>query len=267
MAQRIPVRHPRIDLSQGFAPHWLGDDAFRSQLFNAFSMSFPIGEKYFIDTVREALPSIEDARLREDIRGFCGQEAVHSALHRQFNAVLEKQGLRNIIERLAGWRIRRSERFTLHSRLAIVMAYEHFTAVFGDALLRDIGWLSGARPPMRLLWTWHALEESEHKAVAFDTYLALGGGYPRRVGWFLYVSLVMGIDTAVQTLLNLHHSHRLFRWNTWRSATTFLFGRRGALLHTLPHWLAYLKPGFHPRQNDTDALVRDWLERNAEAFR
>lgn len=266
MTERIPVRRPRLDPGDGFELHWLGGDAFRTQLFNAFSMSFPIGEKFFIDTVREAMPDVADAGLLSDIRGFMGQEAVHSQLHRQFNAVLARQGMVNVIERLAGWRVRRGAGLSLRSRLAIVMAYEHFTAVFGDAILREKGWLDGASDPMRLLWTWHALEESEHKAVAFDTYRALGGGNVRRIGWFLYISLLLGADTAIQTLLNLHASGGLMRFATWRAAGRFLFGRRGAVAHTAPHWFAYLRPGFHPGRNDTSELCRRWLEANSAAF-
>lgn len=266
MSERIPVRHPRIDLTGGFAPQWLGGDAFRTQVFNALSMSFPIGEKYFIETVREAMPALSDPALLEDMRGFMGQEAVHSGIHRQFNAVLAAQGMVNVVEPLAGWRVRHSRWLSLRSRLAIVMAYEHFTAVFGDAVLRDKGWLEGASEPMRLLWTWHALEESEHRAVAFDTYRALGGGSLRRVGWFLYVSLLLGVDTTVQTLLNLRATGTLARLATWRDAAAFLLGRRGVLLHTAPHWFAYLRPGFHPRQNDTDELARRWLTANRAAF-
>ena len=94
MTKPIPVRRPRLDPGAGFEPLWLGDDAFRTQVFNALSMSFPIGEKYFIDTLRESLPQVADAALEADIRGYIGQEAVHSRLHRELNTVLATQGLR-----------------------------------------------------------------------------------------------------------------------------------------------------------------------------
>lgn len=267
MITQIPVRHPNVDLSNGFDVHWLDGDAFRTQVFNAFSMSFPVGEKYFIDTVYEAMPLIEDAQLNADIRGFIGQESVHSQLHRQFNAILATQGRHNVIEKLAAWRVRHGKGLSLRSRLAIVMAYEHFTAVFGDALLRDKGWTDGADETMRLLWTWHALEETEHKAVVFDCYASLRGGYLRRVSWFLYISIILGADVVIQTLLNLYATRSLFRLATWRYGLRFLFGRRGVLIHTLPHWLAYLRPGFHPADNDIRHLADEWLARNASEFR
>jgi uncharacterized protein len=267
MTTQIPVRHPRLDFANGFDLHWLGGDAFRTQLFNAFSMSFPIGEKYFIDTVHETMPLIDDAQLTANIKSFIGQESVHSQLHRRFNAVLSDQGMHNVIEKLAGWRVRHGEGFSLHSRLAIVMAYEHFTAVFGDALLRDKGWIDGADEEMRLLWTWHALEETEHKAVAFDCYAALGNGYLRRIAWYLYISVILGADVALQTLLNLYTTRRLLQLSTWRNGLRFFFGRRGVLAHTVPHWFAYLRPAFHPDDNDINHLADKWLAQNTVHFR
>ncbi len=102
----LAIRRLEVDLSQGFPRHWLGGDAFRSQFFNALSMSFPVGEQFFIDAVRNAAPLLEaqspqdgSASLREtiqeSIRGFIGQEATHRRIHGLYNATLEQQGLRN----------------------------------------------------------------------------------------------------------------------------------------------------------------------------
>ena len=42
-----------IDLEAPIARHWNGGDAFRTAYFNALSMSFPVGEQFFIDSVRD----------------------------------------------------------------------------------------------------------------------------------------------------------------------------------------------------------------------
>ncbi|PWC38366.1 metal-dependent hydrolase [Azospirillum sp. TSO22-1] len=264
----LTVRRPAIDVAQlEMPPQWLGGEAFRTQLFNALSMMFPVGEQYFIDAARAGLPLIDDPAIAEDVRRFIGQEATHSALHRTFNARLEAQGLRNRVEPIIAWRIRISERIGPLNKLAVAMAYEHFTATFGDAVLGGAGWLDGASEPMRVLWTWHAVEESEHRAVIFDVYRAAGGGYGRRVAWFLYVTLLFALDTTVQTLSNLHRSGALFRRATWRQGLRFLFGRRGLLAESVWAWLAYFRPGFSPwDQADTEA-PRVWLERHAAWFR
>lgn len=256
----LTVRHPRIDIAALDLPTvWVTGDAFRTQAFNALSQSFPIGEQYFIDAVRAALPLIDDAALRDDIRRFIGQEATHSGLHRILNARLTDLGLRNRVEPRVARRIRRMEGLGVRSKLAITMAYEHFTAVLGDTLLRQPDWLDGASEPMRVLWQWHAVEECEHRAVAADAYQALGGGEGRRIGWFLYVSLLFAVDTSVQTIDNLRRSGHLTRMATWAQGLRFLFGRRGLVRAVMPAWFAYLRPAFSPRDRGDDEAARRWL--------
>ncbi|WP_448189710.1 metal-dependent hydrolase [Azospirillum sp. sgz301742] len=263
----LTVRRPAIDVAAlEMPPQWLGGDAFRTQLFNAMSMMFPIGEQYFIDSAREGLPLIDDPALAEDVRRFIGQEATHSRLHRIFNGRLEEQGLRFVMEPFIAFRIRTSTWIGPLNKMAVTMAYEHFTAAFGDAVLGPTDWLEGASEPMRVLWTWHAAEESEHRSVVFDVYRAAGGGYGRRVAWFLYVSMLFTIDSTVQTLHNLYRSGALFRAKTWRLGLRFLFGRRGLAALMAGAWFAYLRPGFSPWDGADTEAPRAWLERNAAWF-
>ncbi|MDA8233064.1 MAG: metal-dependent hydrolase [Magnetospirillum sp.] len=263
----LTVRSPNIDVAAMDMPlRWLGGDAFRTQVFNALSLSFPIGERYFIDAVRAALPLIGDAELAEDVRRFIGQEATHSHLHRVFNARLADQGLRNRVEPAAARRIRATEGFRLTSKLAVSAAYEHFTAAFGDIVLRHSDWLDGASAPTRALWMWHAVEECEHRSVIFDVYRAAGGGYWRRIGWFLYVTLVFALDVAVQTVDGLYRSGDAFKAATWRQGLRFLFGRSGVAARTIPAWLDYFRPGFSPRDRGDKEALRRWLEENRAWF-
>lgn len=162
----MTVRLPRVDVAGEPLPEdWLGGDPFRTHLLNALSMMFPAGEFFFMEAARAALPMVENADRREEIRRFIAQEATHSHLHRQMNARLAGQGLRNWVEPFIQWRIRLSRRFGVLDNLAIGMAYEHFTAAFGIMVLRHPGWLADAPDPWRVLWTWHAVEECEHRAV------------------------------------------------------------------------------------------------------
>lgn len=263
----LTVRHPRIDPATIDLPEmWIADDAFRTQAFNALSQSFPIGEQYFIDAVRTALPLVDDEALRDDIRRFIGQEATHSGLHRILNARLAAQGLCNRIEPAVTRRIYRTQHLGVRGKLAITMAYEHFTATLGDALLRTPDWLGGASEPMRVLWQWHAVEECEHRAVAADVYRALGGGEAGRIGWFLYVSLLFALDTSIQTIDNLRRSGHLWRWSTGLHGVRFLLGRTGLVRAVMPAWFAYLRPGFSPRDRGDDGRARRWLADHADWF-
>ena len=95
---QLVVRRLLIDLQAPFARRWNGGDAFRSALFDALSMSFPVGEQFFIDAVRlgmKALPAAERERLEPEVQGFIGQEATHRRIHALFNAQLDAQGHRN----------------------------------------------------------------------------------------------------------------------------------------------------------------------------
>lgn len=110
------------------------------------------------------------------VAAFVGQESSHRHLHLQYNLVLYGQGYINVPEPWIRWRIRLSYYLSARSSLAVVIAYEHFTAIMGDGLLRYARWPEGMQEPLKTLWAWHTAEGSEHKAVAFDVYRRVGGG-------------------------------------------------------------------------------------------
>ena len=70
-------RHPTFALEDALASDWHGGSAFRTAWFNAMSMLFPLGEKFFIDSVRVYEDQIDDPRLLKEIIAFQGQEAIH----------------------------------------------------------------------------------------------------------------------------------------------------------------------------------------------
>lgn len=278
-AATLPVRKLEVDLQKGFARHWHGGDAFRTQFFNALSMSFPVGEQFFIDSVRDATPLLGNphgplaTRFQALLRGFIGQEATHRHLHGLYNAELERQGLQNHWQHWARGRIARLHLRTknpLHA-LAVTCAYEHFTALLADGTLRHGRWLDGADATLQTVWRWHAAEETEHRAVAFDLYRAAGGSNAWRVRWYLYVALVFTVDAMRQTVLNLQRDGTLWRPSTAWSALRFFWGRDGVAWRSLPALVRYLRSDFHPDQEHASptaaALAQQWLQANAERFR
>lgn len=262
----LTVRKLHVDLSRGFARHWMGGDVYRTAFMNALSMSFPLGEQMFIDSVRAAPPAADPA-LRAEVKDFIGQEASHRFVHQQYNAELARQGYEYTLEPKIRKRVELIATLPVRDRLAITCALEHYTAMLADFVLRHPAWLERAEPDMRTLWSWHAAEESEHKAVAFDVYRACGGGYRKRVLWYLHVSLVFWWETTLQTVHNLRRDRALWKWATWRSAAGAWFGRRGLAWHLLKPGLDYLSPRFHPWQHDNRELLRMWLERNDDSLR
>jgi len=266
----MTVRHLDVDISQGFPIYWNNHDAYRSQLLNALSFMFPVGEQFFIDSVRHFAKEVAAQGLTElsqDIKHFAGQEATHRHLHQQYNDFLVSKGYTPWVEHALERVIRYTAFFDPLTKLSITVAYEHFTAILGDGLLRHQSWSEGMDPTMRTIWLWHAAEESEHKAVAIDTYRAMGGGYLRRVALYLLISLEFLVYAFVQSTMMLLKDGQFFKRKTWGSALRFWFGREGILWHTMPHWWAFLKPSFHPWQHDNRALVARWRQDFANAYR
>ena len=268
-ARRLPIRRLRIDLSQGFPKLWNGGQAFRTHYMNALSFSFPVGEQVFIDSVRkgvELLPPDQQAAWADEVRGFVGQEATHRFLHGQFNAELERQGLVNHWQHWAARRIKRGEKMHPINHVAATAAFEHFTAVMATGFLSHPAWLEGAPPDLALLWRWHAVEESEHKAVAFDLYRAMGGSERRRILWFVYLAAVFLVESSRQTFINLWRTGLWWRPRTWSQAARFLFGRHGLWAACFGPLLRYLRPGFHPNQlADADEMAQ-WLQAQRDAY-
>lgn len=263
----LTVRKLKVDLSTGFGRHWLGGDPYRTQLFNALSMSFPIGEQLFIDSVR-GVPEgrIADPALRAEVRDFVGQEASHRYMHLQYNAVLAAQGLVYVREASVLRRIRYLARLDPLDRLAVTCAVEHFTAMLADGVLALPSWLDGAEPDLHTLWSWHAVEECEHKGVAMDVYRAAGGGYVRRVLWYVQSSFMLMLDIAIQTGDSLRREGQLWKARTWISAARTWLGRDGICWHLLWPGLRYFAPSFHPWQHDNAQLAARWLDANRDAF-
>lgn len=260
----LTVRRLQIDLDTPLPRHWAGD-AFRTAFFNALSMSFPVGEQAFIDSMKKglaALPEGERARFAEEVQGFIGQEATHRHLHARFNAHLAKQGLVNTWEARILSRRPQLESLDVRNWLAVTAATEHLTAVFAEYLLGHPEVLEGAEARLATLWQWHSAEETEHRSTAFELYTALGGAHEWRVGIFKVVLRLFLVDLARQTLRNLWHDGSWWRPSTWAQAARFLLGRSGFMTLSRPAWREYLREDFHPAQA-SDALSRGWLQANA----
>ena len=160
----LVVRRLLIDLEASIPRHWNGGDAFRTAFFDALSMSFPVGEQFFIDSVRaglRALPEAQRALFEDEVRGFIGQEATHRRIHALYNGHLARQGLVNRWEARALKRIRALDGLDLRTHLGVTAATEHFTAIFAERLLTHDGLLAGAEPRLLTLWRWHAAVERE----------------------------------------------------------------------------------------------------------
>jgi predicted metal-dependent hydrolase len=264
----LTVRRLLVDMEQPIARHWCGNDAFRTAFFNALSMSFPVGEQFFIDSVRggfKELPSADQERFKTEVQGFVGQEATHRRLHTLYNSQIEKLGLVNEWEPRARQRLQLMEGINIRHWLGITAANEHFTAIFAEWMLKNTEVLGKTDERLATLWLWHSAEESEHRSTAFDLYKALGGDEAWRLKWFRRITFIFITDAMRQIVLNLRQDGTLWHWSTWKSAASFFFGKRGLVRQTFKPWRDYLRSDFHPAQHD-DTRSRNWLEANQMKF-
>jgi predicted metal-dependent hydrolase len=264
----LTVRKLLIDLNTPFATRWNGNDAFRSAFFNALSMSFPVGEQYFMDSVRAGLKTLPDevrTQWAGEVQGFVGQEATHRRIHALFNGQLENQGFDNALERRATRRLQRYAHLETRIHVGSTAATEHLTAIFADWMLRHPEALEGAEPRLQTLWLWHSAEEFEHRSTAFDIYKAMNGNHHWRVRIFRYVTITFLADVTRQTVRNLWHDGALFQWSTWRSAWCLLMAKDGMFRGNYALWKAYMRTDFHPREQDAQ-MSEQWLRNNSDQF-
>lgn len=264
----LVVRRLLIDLQTPFEVNWCGGDPFRSALLNALSMSFPVGEQFFIDAVRDglkALPAEQQSRWQAEVQGFIGQEATHRRIHALFNEQLARLGQPNDWEPRARARLELMKGADPRHALGITAANEHFTAILAEWMLSNPQVLDGSEPRLKTMWQWHCAEEAEHKSTAFDLYQALGGNHEWRITWMRRVTTIFLTDTVRQTVTNLRASGDLWKWRTWRSAASTLLGRHGLLRANYRAWRDYFRPDFHPSQQHSELSAR-WLADNSSAY-
>lgn len=264
----IPTRRMSFEQALRDLPRHFADDGdlVSSHVAAALSSLFPDGEDFFVRSVRRLRSDITDPVLKRQVAAFIGQEAMHGREHRALNDRLDELGYPvKLFERITSLVLRTRERImSPKANLAATAALEHFTATLAELVLtNDETRAQFGHPGVRDVFVWHALEECEHKAVAFDVYRAIGGTERMRV-WTMNV-LRFGFVIAV-TLMVIT--------SLLGDRTTY---RRGTLLASLKRfvrtpvvsreiWLKlkdYNRPGFHPDDNNTDALLDRW---RAELF-
>ncbi len=258
---RIQVRRPTKPFSRDIPRHWYGGDAFASHFLDALSSTFPAGEAFFVRSVIRYRDQIDDPVLLEKIRGFSGQESQHSRVHADHVQLLLDQGyaaieVRNrLMDLVMHWCNRRLPA----GSLAGTAALEHLTAILARQLLSHPERFTNAmHPEMAMLWRWHALEEAEHKAVAFDVMQRVVPSHRRRVFVQILNTLGLSLEVFDRLVYMLWKDRQLFRRATWIGGWRFLFGSKGFLRGLGADYRAWYRRDFHPDQIDD----RDLIERS-----
>ena len=246
--------------------HYFANSPVMSHLLTALSSTFPIGEQFFVHSVRNVRDQVQDPTLQAQIAAFIGQEAMHSKAHAEFNDAWRRDDYN--LDRFQAWLARKDSYIkNLHPKiqLAITCAFEHFTALLGGYILQHPEVLSTLDDDAMKLWVWHAIEEIEHRSVAFDVYQAVYGDDKIR-------KMIMRSVTTGFASLTFYSASRLFLQDQKKSLPkvggnlfgVYLLGKM--LLQMFPEYLSYYKKDFHPAETDYSQIIQYWKKRMAEEY-
>ena len=240
---------------------WLGNDPIATAFYNALSITFPRGEAFFVESVRahrEGTPP----QLTAEINAFIKQEVIHSREHVSFNKRVVDAGYDiSALEAAVTESLNLTKGRPVILNLAVTMALEHYTATLAQQLLANPAHLAGADPESADLWRWHAIEEIEHKGVAYDTRLHATRDWSRWKRWKVK-SLLMLVVTAKFWPRRLAGTKLLLAQDGISGGMTnlkilwFMLAQPGMLTRIFPAWLAYFMPGFHPWNHDDRHLIK-----------
>ena len=240
---------------------WLAGDPVATAFYNALSVTFPKGEGFFIESVRHFRDGAPP-RLEREIAAFVRQEVLHTREHVAFNRHVAAHGydisrLDAEVDRL----LARARKAPPIVSLAATMALEHLTAIIAHEVLVNRAHFAGADPEAAAMWRWHAVEEIEHKGVAYDTWLHATRHWSRFRRW------------RVKTLVALIVTWQFFRGRTrgvldllaqdglrgprlWARLLWYALGQPGMSRKIMLAWAGFFLPGFHPWNRDDRALIR-----------
>ena len=262
----ITPRDLRVDRNTRNARWWHGGDPVATAYFNALSAAFPLGETFFIESVRRYRDRV-DAPLQQQIAAFVQQEAMHTREHVVFNKLLRNAGYdTTAMDAEIRRRVDEARGRPQVVQLAITVALEHFTAIMARSLLTEREPLPGASEEILQLWQWHAIEEIEHKAVAYDTFLAVTQHMSGLRRWALRVH-IMALVSVQFWYSNFQRMADFFRQDaintprTWWRVAKYLLVKPGMFRRIFWDYLRYYGPGFHPWHRDDRKLIAE-IERN-----
>lgn len=267
----FPVR--RMDFAFDDVPkYWLAGDAGLTHFMTALSALFPEGEQFFVDSIRAVRkhPKLHsNKRMQAEISAFIGQEAMHSKEHEAFNASARSHGFD--IDKLERWTrkvINVKNYLPLFTRrekldLSITCALEHYTATIAEQLLKreDVHEMMSSDRTMLTLWLWHAIEENEHKAVAYDVFETLYGSdtsaYALRCFSMAVATVLLFVTQSYFTMYLMRQDKKL-RLKNLKYTINFMYGKRGFFTQIFPKLADYYRRDFHPNGHDTVALLEKW---------
>lgn len=261
--EQVTIKPQRMGFEFGdqVPRYWLAESPTLSHMMNALSVLFPQGEQFFVDSVRHFRDRITDPAMKEEVRGFIGQEAMHSLEHVAMNQHVRDQGmpveeLEKHLEVLLGV----ARKLPKRHQLAITCGLEHLTAMMADMLLERSDVREDMHESMRPIWVWHAIEETEHKAVTYDVFQQVGGTYAERTFYLAFSTFLLGVMATYFTGRMMLNDRKNLSLKDGVRGLWRMWGWNGTFSSLIPTWLDYFRPDFHPWQHDNSELIARFKE-------
>ena len=260
--QKLEIKPRHMDFPFGSLKNlkYFDDNIYKSAFIGGLSAAFPPGEGEFLDSVKLYRDQIDNPDLKIQVKGFIGQEGHHSHQHKIVNKELDRLGFNTdkvdrLLHRLINTRIKKlSNQF----RLAHTVCAEHITALMGEYIINEPNFLRNMEEPMKDLMFWHAVEEVEHKAVAFDVYMECVGDrvFLNKTMKFAIVALHLRL-TRYMFIMSFSTKHW---WNLKDLGKTlkWMFGKGGMWRALRKPYKAFYEDDFHPWKAGGLELIEKW---------
>ena len=261
-----PVVRSKLDFKLEDVPRfWFAGDPFRTRVFDALSLTFPDGERYFIECVRLFRDKIQDPDLQARVADFIKQEAQHGIAHDKMNQLMKEQGMP--VEQFTTT-LKKIFRFELTKRspqynIAMTAAAEHLTALMAETFYSKRATLQEVHPYVRALLAWHSIEEMEHRDVAFDVMQQVGEvpEATRKFALAITTALMLGFTLyRANVMLRCDGFNGRQRLQLFRNGLPWFLGRKGILTTMKKEYLDWYKSDFHPSQHPVIHQYDVWVK-------
>jgi predicted metal-dependent hydrolase len=250
------------------------------------------GEYFFCRIFNKALPLITDEKLKQDVKAFIRQEAIHAQAHREsIDQYLQRYGIETqqqyervvrifdhlLADKPLGYEVPAAlQKQWLYARVALVAAAEHYTCALGQYVLTQSHWQArGADPEVSDLFTWHCAEEVEHRTVAFDLYQHISGNYAMRALIMLITApmftYLMAAGTAKLTQADPampKHQSSMAKpgfWRAWRQSGNNRYVPDFIWFMTTS--LGFFKRDYHPYDEGSTELALAYINQSPAVLR
>ncbi len=250
-----PVVRSNLDFKLSEIPrYWFGGDPFLTRMFDALSLTFPDGERYFIQSVRLFRDQIKDPDLQKRVADFIRQEAQHGIAHEKMNNLMREQGMPvdQFIQRLNYMMDYDLKNRSPEYNIAVTAAAEHLTALMAETFYGQKDTLRNAHPFVRAMFAWHAIEEMEHRDVAFDVMkdVAKTPEWLRQYTLLITTLLMFGFTIYRANVMLKHDGFSpLQRLQMNIRGLPWFFGKKGTLTRMGKQYRDWCKKDFHPSQH------------------